>query len=793
MFKLEIKKAAVDGVLWSGPHVSLRASCNALFQIADENCCGENGYRDWIFKFREVKSIEDHVSGHDTIVSDVFECGGVELTREISFNEKDHSSFHIRLLIRNRRNEAVRLIRLIPIIVEGSENLLLGEYGASKWSLFTSARHKNGVPSTCILGRVDASYMDALKSTIETKERIIDPAKEIPCTLLSDELTVLRGNEGRGPGSLLLGFLTAMSQLVTCKISMDSSRELFEKLEVSCLMDRVILEPGEERVGEWLRVDGNENVFSAIEKFARIKGKFSNSFPLPNPPSVYCTWYYYGGTITQEDIIENLNAIKQHKIPLDVFQIDEGWERDIGDWEPNEKFSLGMKYLADLIRSYGMRPGIWTSPFIVSPECEIGRRNPDWLLMRDDGIPVMFRMFGKRYYVLDTTHPEVLEWIENLYRKLTYEWGYTYHKIDFARAVVLDPKAIFRDKKATRAEAYRRGLEAVRRGAGSESYILLCGGLYGASSGLVNGQRTSSDARSCWPKSTDPSEIVAPHTIKQNVLRYWMNYLWHNDPDALMVRRKKEPFRGLDLSLGLLTDDEAKIFALNQYFAGGIICFTERIQEVDRDRLGLLRHIIPSIGRSAVPRDMFLGKRYPSIYDVEVNPVVTEMGKWHTVAFINWSNESLKPAFNLDENIVGEFSRNYEEYFVSEFWSGNIWNCVKYGDRIELKELKKHSAALVKIAPQIENEPVLLYSNGHFSMGGTEITLWEYEGNRLRVGMKWQWDYPVEFIIQAPKNTRWTRQHVNKKPFKIDYYRDKGKVRILLQSRFSGTIELKLD
>lgn len=40
------------------------------------------------------------------------------------------------------------------------------------------------------------------------------------------------------------------------------------------------------------------------------------------------------------------------------------------------------------------------------------------------------------YYVLDITNPKTWSYFTELYRKLTDDWGYTYHKLDFTRAPV---------------------------------------------------------------------------------------------------------------------------------------------------------------------------------------------------------------------------------------------------------------------------------------------------------------------------------------------------------------------
>jgi hypothetical protein len=61
----------------------------------------------------------------------------------------------------------------------------------------------------------------------------------------------------------------------------------------------------------------------------------------------------------------------------------------------------------------------------------------EWILRNEDGTPVNFKM-GRYLYVLDPTYPGVLEFFEELYRKLTNDYGFTYHKLDFMRSVYQD-------------------------------------------------------------------------------------------------------------------------------------------------------------------------------------------------------------------------------------------------------------------------------------------------------------------------------------------------------------------
>jgi hypothetical protein len=284
----------------------------------------------------------------------------------------------------------------------------------------------------------------------------------------------------------------------------------------------------------------------------------------------------------------------------------------------------------------------------------------------------------------------------------------------------------------------------VRRGIGQDGALSICGGLYGAAEGLADNQRTGSDVRSVWAVERSP----APLTIKQNVLRYWMNIFWQNDPDAMMVRRRAEDFRGMDLGAGRLTDDEAKVITLNQYLGGGIVCFTEPMHEIQPERLLLLRHVIPSLGAAAVPRDMFWGGRLPAVFDTPVVPKAAGLHPWHTVSYVNWSNQEAAAPFTLDSALLGEYAEQHEYFTVSEFWSGEIWERMPSGGLLTVRGIPPHGCIILRVAPYQERS-ALVHTDGHFSMGGAEITGWEEHGGRLHVGVDWKWPCPLAFTVMT--------------------------------------------
>jgi alpha-galactosidase len=69
--------------------------------------------------------------------------------------------------------------------------------------------------------------------------------------------------------------------------------------------------------------------------------------PLIRPaPTGWSSWYIFWAKVAESDVIDNLAtaALLADELPLQVIQLDQGFERTWGDWtERNERFphSLG--------------------------------------------------------------------------------------------------------------------------------------------------------------------------------------------------------------------------------------------------------------------------------------------------------------------------------------------------------------------------------------------------------------------------------------------------------------------
>ena len=121
------------------------------------------------------------------------------------------------------------------------------------------------------------------------------------------------------------------------------------------------------------------------------------------------------------------------------------------------------------IRERGFEPAIWVAPFVAEEKSNVFQQHPDWFVKDADGKPlrsdrVTFGGWRRGpWYVLDGTHPEVQQHFEKFFRMMKRDWGCTYFKLDanFWGAI---HGGRFYDPRATRIEAYRRGMQAILRG-----------------------------------------------------------------------------------------------------------------------------------------------------------------------------------------------------------------------------------------------------------------------------------------------------------------------------------------
>src|SRR4029079_6761234 len=71
---------------------------------------------------------------------------------------------------------------------------------------------------------------------------------------------------------------------------------------------------------------------------------------------------------------------------VDLFTVDLGWSRMIGDWEAEPaKFPSGLGTLADYVHSLGMKFGLHFALAEADPNSPVLQQNPDWRSTESSG------------------------------------------------------------------------------------------------------------------------------------------------------------------------------------------------------------------------------------------------------------------------------------------------------------------------------------------------------------------------------------------------------------------------
>jgi alpha-galactosidase len=350
------------------------------------------------------------------------------------------------------------------------------------------------------------------------------------------------------------------------------------------------------------------------------------------PPTGWCSWYCFGPRVTAQQVLDNLDVIAKSVPSLKYVQIDDGYQSAMGDWlETGAAFGGDVRAVLDAIRQRGFEPAIWVAPFVAEEGSGVFQQHREWFIKDDTGAPlrsdrVTFGGWRRGpWYAVDGTHAEAQEHLTRVFRTLRQEWGCTYFKLD-ANFWGAMHGGRFHDPAATRIEAYRRGMQAILRGAG-DAFILGCNHPIWPSIGVVHGSRSSNDIKRAWDRIST--------TARQNLSRNWQNgRLWWNDPDAICLASD-------------LTDAECQFHASAIYASGGMVLSGDDLTVLPPARAAMLKKLLPPTGVAAQFEDASL----------RVGTIALPHARM--VCLFNWDDAPRQQSFRLERPAN-----------VTDFWSG---------------------------------------------------------------------------------------------------------------------------
>ena len=373
------------------------------------------------------------------------------------------------------------------------------------------------------------------------------------------------------------------------------------------------------------------------------------------PPTGWCSWYCFGSKVTAQQVLDNLDFIAKQIPGLRYIQIDDGYQPAMGDWlETGAAFGGNVQGVLKQIRERGFEPAIWVAPFIAEENSHLFKQHPDWFvkdtegqLLRSDRVTFGGWRHGP-WYALDGTHPEAQKHLETVFRAMWQEWGCTYFKLDgnFWGAM---HGGRFYDPRATRIEAYRRGMQAILRGAG-ESFILGCNHPIWPSLGLIHGSRSSNDIKRDWNRIAT--------TGRQNLYRNWQNgRLWWNDPDAIVL-------------MGDLPLTEFQFHATVIYATGGMLLSGDDLTKISPERLAMLKKLLPPTGVAA------------RLTDESLRVGIIKLPGQQMICVMNWESTPQTISVPLQQTSQ-----------ITDYWSGEAWG--QHKGTFTIKDMPPHTARLL--------------------------------------------------------------------------------------------------
>ncbi|MFP4383431.1 MAG: hypothetical protein ACLFSE_05255 [Spirochaetia bacterium] len=336
------------------------------------------------------------------------------------------------------------------------------------------------------------------------------------------------------------------------------------------------------------------------------------------PVTGMMTWYGYRAAVTEEIVLRNAEIIrdvftgypqKTHTYML----LDHGWqfEAEWGSMNHNPgQFPHGIAWLADKIKQFGLKFGLWHTPFCVTEYVRDKAALTPLMAADKNGTPlegkaavwgsvdIKGRGRWRRLNFFDGAKPEVLKrWAAEM--GLIRKWGADYCKLDFFNPL----KGEETGKNISQGELLKNTWDALRRGFGWDGHLAPCSCETNLQLGYCDSVRIAADIgiAGTWPGAFEGyrygHSTIAASWFKNR--RFWVN-----DADSVQV--------GNGCSLG-----EARTRTTAAALSGGHLMTGDDLSRISADRLELIRRVLPMIPHAARPLDLFenpFPEGYPSLW-----------------------------------------------------------------------------------------------------------------------------------------------------------------------------------
>lgn len=665
--------------------------------------------REWVWTppgpADEVRHAVRHTpagAAHDTSWSWHDAVRGYGFTWSVSVLPQQ-SAFTLRAGFTNWTDEPVRLHHFV--LCGSPDEALACEGDAGDW-LLSSLEYNSRV------GYMNERLISLNDETIRTWKGFNMPVPfDMPQTeqytdgrwrIYPEHLTLYsqRGNRGIACGAV--GEAEADVRF-ECKVADSGSGR--SSLHIISDMSDIRVDPGESRRAQEVAVIAGP-CEAAVETLLRWVAATHGSRTHRGALANWNSWYDLHAHITEQSIADSVDSFVRFKdrLPLQVIQIDDGYQKHPGDWSCNDRFPHGLSPLVERVRAAGAEPGIWLAPLAVHDDLGLPERHPEWFQHKRDGnFDGEANNWGPVAHWLDPTHPEAQQFLRGIIRQMKAQ-GFNYYKIDFN---YLGVACRFHDPKKTRLQVFRDLYRLYREEMGEGAYLVAC-------SQLVRGVFGYADATRIGPDSSAVWEALHTCSIKESIRAVGMNagangILGVNDPDTMYAVIPKFP------NAVSATRDEIRTWQGFIGLLGGTIQFGDAMYgPAFPEQIGELEIMMPPApdrGRALHPG---ADKEHRRFGFVAERP-------WGVFAAVQlWNPEPEPQAIALQP--TGRLSLLGERFHAWSFRDERYLGIVD-GAAFRSQPLPSHHAQLLRFTALLpdENLPVLVGSTLHIGMGSAEI------------------------------------------------------------------------
>lgn len=321
----------------------------------------------------------------------------------------------------------------------------------------------------------------------------------------------------------------------------------------------------------------------------------------------YTTWYNYYGSITEETVNRDLKSISKLNCKVDCFQIDDGYQKAIGDWliTDDKKFPSGMKKIADDIHSNNMIAGLWLAPFAAVPSSKLFKEHKDWFIKGKNSKPYNTGHNWGGFYSLDIYNKDARNYLKYVFDVVLNDWGYDLVKLDFLYGACVLPM-----HNKARGEIMCDAMDLLRECCG-DKLILGCGVPLMPAFGKVDYCRIGADVALNWKKRkyVTREDVSTPHAVCNTIFRRHLDgRAWMNDPDVFLLRNS-------NIST---TFEQRKLLAKINSLFGSLLFISDNTDEYNAEQLEVLYNTFGN-KNAVISKAEFIDKNLIEINYIENN------------------------------------------------------------------------------------------------------------------------------------------------------------------------------